>query len=112
MSAPIKPNHYPTVPESWTDDKDHRRKLAQAINGLLQGQGNNLDQVTLAANATETVLTHDRITERTVFQLMPRTASAAAAQAGIYVTTTKGSATLHHDSSPATDRTFGLVFFN
>jgi hypothetical protein len=105
-------DHFPIVPEHFGSEQEQRRKLAQAINGLLRGQANNTAEVTLAPNATETLVETEKIVESTVLVLTPRSASAAAAQAILWVETTKGSATLHHDSSPATDRTFGIVLHN
>jgi len=104
-------DHFPIVPESWSSPQEHLRKLSQAINGILRGQCNNTDEVTLDASVTETTLESEKIVQHTVVVLSPRTSSAAAVS-GLYITTTKGSATLHHDSSPATDRTFGVVLHN
>jgi hypothetical protein len=91
---------------------EHVRKVALVVNEALLGKTNNtIRELTLAANATETVIENDRYCYSTVVTLMPKTASAAAALAAgaVYITATNGSITIHHDASPDEDRTFGAV---
>jgi hypothetical protein len=93
-----------------TDEKEHRRKIASTVNQMLGGKMNCTGTLTLAATATATVLTDARIGPASVILLMPATASAAAAVAGLYVGARgKGSATLSHAAAPATDQRFGYA---
>jgi hypothetical protein len=100
---------YPGVDMDFLDEKEHRRKLAQAVNGLLLGQSNNVHSVTLTANATSTVLTRVGISPLASAFLSPMSASAAASLALVWASVARGEVTIHHDSSPATDRTFGVL---
>ena len=99
------------VPEWEGDDGAHRRKLAQAINRINSGKVNCVLDVTLRANATATPVVDPRIGPTSFLLWMPQTASASAAErAGIFVTgRMKGTATLNHASSTATDQTVSLV---
>ena len=90
-------------------DQDHRRELAQGGNDRLQGRSNNRLVKTLATGATATVIENARITSETVVTLTPRSQSAANST-GIFYTTEDGKITIHHDSSLAADRTFGIAF--
>ena len=107
---------YPAVPEVGVNDTEHRRKLARAVNGVLQGKMNAVSTVTLTANSATTTLTDDRITPKSYIGFMPTTANAAAALANLYVTnristngTTIGNATLNHANNAQVDRTFTIV---
>jgi len=90
--------------------EEHTRIIAQTVNGMLRGRSNNTTTVTLAANATETVIEDDRYTRDTIPLLVPQSASAAAA-VGVYAVGSAGKITIGHDSSESTDRTFGVVYF-
>lgn len=71
--------------------------------------------VTLTPSATSTTLTDKRIFYFSHVTLEPTTASAATAKLtspGIYVVTTKGSATINHPSNAATDQTFSVLIYN
>ena len=107
---------YPAVPDVGVDEKEHRRRLARAINGLLQGKMNAVTTVTLTANSATTTLTDDRITPKSFIGFMPTTANAAAALANLYVSnrmstngTVIGNATLTHANNAQTDRTFTVL---
>lgn len=92
--------------------REHARKNALLIRELLNGKSNNaLVSVTLIANSTETEITRSRVCCDTVVTASPKSASAAAALASgaLWFETTHGKVTIHHDSQPDTDRTFGLV---
>lgn len=90
---------------------EHRRKLAQSIRGLLNGKMNNIQEVTLAADATQTVVKAANATANSEILLTPKSASAAAALSTLWVQPGNGEVTLNHDASPATDRVFGLAGF-
>ncbi|MEM5294246.1 hypothetical protein VSR82_07870 [Burkholderia sp. JPY481] len=103
---------YPGVVLALSNEKEHRRQLAQALNNQLQGKLNVVIQVTLAANATSTTVTDNRIGASTGLFFSPLTSDAAAALSGLYVNAaaqTKGSATLQHASSASVDRTYNVL---
>jgi hypothetical protein len=96
----------------WRGREDeHRRKLAQSIRGLLNGKMNNVSEVTLVPDATQTVVTALNATANSEILLTPKSASAAAALSSLWVQPGNGEVTLNHDASPATDRVFGLAGF-
>ena len=102
-----------SVPEFWAGaDSEHRRKMALAINGLLQGRLNSHFTVTLTPDATETELRYTDSRPGVTMLLTPNSPTAAASQAAgtIWVETQTGKAIIHHDASPATDRRFFAVF--
>jgi len=92
--------------------EEHIRKVALISREMLLGKTNNAEAVTLTANATETKIAKDRVCCDTVVTLSPRSESAAAALASgtVWVEANYGEITIHHDSQPDTDRTFGAVF--
>lgn len=86
------------------------RRVAAAVNALLQGRSNNTGTVTLTPAATSTALSDPRIGGGSTILFMPRTANAAAALSGLHVATLgKGTATLAHASNAQTDRVFGYA---
>lgn len=89
-------------------EKDPRR-LAVAINGIIDGRLDAYGQVTLTANAASTVVTNDRVTDFSTINLTPVTANAAAelGAGGMYVSAKAiGSFTITHANNAQTDRTF------
>ena len=97
----------PPLPLDWSDANEHRRKIADTLNDVLDGKINAIGSVTFAANATSTALTDPRIGTGSVILLMPRTANAATAMNTWHVSArTKGQATLAHANNAQTDRTF------
>lgn len=95
------------VPEYLPDEKQHRKRLAKAVNQLTQGKMNVRLAVTLRASQTTTVINDARIGFYSWLGFMATTASATAAiAAGIYVASQQtGQATLTHASNAATDQT-------
>lgn len=86
------------------------RSIVERINMLLAGKMNAVTTVTLAAGAATTTLTDSRIGGQSIILLSPRTASAAAAMAAVYVSAkAKGSATLTHGNTADVDRTFDVL---
>lgn len=93
---------YPAVPEMLGDEKEHRRKMALAINTLNQGKSNCTLDVPITPSAATTDIVDPRIS---VFSaISPATAFSAAGAsdiaAGIYVTNlNNGSATINHQNA-------------
>ena len=101
---------FPTPPEFLPDGAEHRRQIARALRGLLEGKANVTLDVTLAANAAGTSVSDARIGFYSALILVPLTADAAAALPTTYVGAQgKGTATLNHAASAQTDRSFRLV---
>lgn len=101
---------YPLAPQTFPNEKEHRRLIASAANLALQGKLNAVTKVTLAASATTTTLTDARIGANTWLGFQPTTADAAAALSGLYVSAQqKGQATLTHASTASVDRTFSVL---
>jgi len=101
---------FPAVPTSWGKVEEWLAKSALAVNGLLQGKSNNVDEVTLAVSpATTTVITNRRITPDTMIVLTAKTANAAGAVATLRFAATLGQITLTHAASAAADRTFAYA---
>ena len=101
---------YPLVQETMPNEVEHRRQLAQGVNGARQGKLNAVTQITLTASSTTTTLTDARIGSTTGIFFSPLTADAAAAIGGLYVSSQqKGQATLTHASTASIDRTFNVL---
>lgn len=95
------------APVNWRDSAEHRRKLAEAANASLDGQGFNAGLITLTASSTTTVVTDLRAGVDSVITFMPKTANAASALSGLYVSSRgKGTFTITHASTATTDRDF------
>lgn len=103
-------NNYPTVnPNGQSSPRD----TANVINGALEGKLNCLFDGTLTANAGSTTFTEatapgaSRIAPDSFVGWMPRTANAAAALSGMYVSAqANGSVTITHANNAQADRTF------
>ncbi len=94
----------PHAPPEW--DRKWAERVAYAVNTAVMN-GNCTNGFTLEPNVTTTTMTDTRIHPDVVIGFMATTASAAAAQASIYVTDIgKGTATIHHASSADIDQTF------
>lgn len=86
------------------------RVVIERINRILQGKLNAVTTVTLTAGATSTTLTDSRISAESFIGLTPTTANAATATAVLRVSAkTSGSATLTHNSTADTDRTYDVL---
>lgn len=98
---------YPIAPIDWPDPEEHRRKLAETVNGAMRGKTNNTLSITLAAGAATTVVTDERITANSCIPLAPLTANAAGALATTYWSAlANGTGTLTHANNAQADRTF------
>ena len=102
---------YPGVDLEHADEKEHRRLMAQALNGLLEGQSNNGFKMTLTPGGTGTLYNRIGIAATSVPVLTPMTASAAQALAAgtVWATVTRGALTIHHGTGIGTDLTFGVA---
>lgn len=101
---------YPSAPEAWNNDVEHRRKIARTANLALGGKLNAVMTLTLAANSPTTSVTDQRIGADTFFGFQPLTADAAAALSSLYVSSqANGVATLTHANNAQTDRTFNVL---
>lgn len=109
----LQTQSFQAVPEFLPDEKEHRRQIARAVRGMIQGKINVVFPVTLRASQTTTTIQDSRISAYSaVVPAMATTANGAAAiAAGIYVTNlmpqtanTPGSAIIHHASNAATDQ--------
>ena len=97
------------TPVTWHDATEHLRKLAESVNGIIDGRSNAYGTVTLDANQATTTLTDRRIAPDSCIGLMPETANAAAeiGAGTFYVSArTSGSATLTHANNAQADRTY------
>jgi len=95
-----------TVPVFQVDETKHRRALGNWSLEVNQGRINNAGSVTLGSATVQTVVADMRVGVNSFVGMMPTTANAASAQAGLYITTAAGSFTIHHASSASTDRIF------
>ena len=102
---------YPTAPQAMSNEVEHRRKIAQTANLALGGKLNATSpSVTLTANSSTTTLIDDRIGANTYIGFQPKTANAAAALSGLYVSSqANGTATLTHANNAQSDRTFNVL---
>ncbi len=98
----------PNAPVDWHDAAEHRRKLAELINHLLQMM--EPGSVTLTANSATTTLSDRRIGANSYIDFMPTTDNAATAMANLNVSSRgKQTATLTHANTADTDKTFEYV---
>jgi hypothetical protein len=101
----------PPVPERATGSMEAWVvQIARTLNLVLRGKVNAVTSITLTANATSTTLIDDRIGASTYVALVPLTSSSTAIDIAPYVSArTRGSATIAHGSSPATDLEFSVL---
>lgn len=105
---------YIPAPEVLPDEKEHRRKLAKAINAAVNGRINAVTTITLTANAATTTLTDSRISVSSFIGLTPRTANAAAelGNGTLYIADAgrlNGSAVITHANNAQTDRNYTVL---
>jgi hypothetical protein len=103
---------FPNVPPLHSNEKEHRKQLADALNRINSGKFNATIDLTLNANQTTTTLTDPRIfSTSAVIPAMATTANAATAiKNGIWISgAVKGSCTVNHASSANTDQTIRFV---
>ncbi len=85
------------------------RSIVERVNAALAGRLNTVTSVTLTAGATSTTLTDPRISAVSYLGLTPLSATAAAATSLYVSARTKGAATLTHNNTADTDRTFSVL---
>lgn len=91
-------------------DEQQLQRVAESINGLIDGKLDVTGTLTLEDGATTTVVSDNRFESNMVPLLIPTTANAADALATTYLTDrAKGSFTLAHANTADTDRTFLYV---
>lgn len=98
------------APLDFTDAREHRRKIAQAVNQALEGKVNSVGIFTLTINVATTVLDDTFITPNSAILVMPATANAAGELATMYFGTVGNqTATITHANNAQADRTFRYV---
>ncbi len=91
----------------------HPRRIANALNNVIDGRTDNYGTCTLSASTVQTVvsLAQSQVSENSTVILTARTANAAAALATTYVSgKSNGSFTLTHASNAQTDRIFDYAW--
>ena len=96
---------YPKVPITWNPGEEHRRRLAEGINALMDGRVNSTGSLTFTANVGSTTVTDVKCSVNSVPLLVPTTQLAAQAEWWV-PTVTDGSFNVSHGTSSATTRTF------
>ncbi len=95
------------IPTRGLTDAQQLQRVAESINGLIDGKLDVARIVTLDAGVTSTAVDDNRFESNMIPWLTPTTANAAAALATTYVSArTKGGFTLTHANAGTTDRTF------
>ena len=105
---------YDDVPFDWTDEKEHRRMIARAINELRLGKIRSRGSFTLTANQATTTLTDANIGPDSAVIPFAETANAATEMGNgtIYINShDNGTATINHANNAQTDRTFRYAVF-
>lgn len=101
---------YPGLQPAMGDPQRHLQRVAEVINRINSGRINVTALLTLNSSATSTALNDNRITAQSFIQLMPLSASAATALAGVWFgVASNGTVTVHHGSSAATDMNFEVL---
>lgn len=97
-------------PVFWAGtDEEQIRKISFAVRHMMAGKTNNYFDVTLKADATQTVIERKRVNIDSKVSLTPSSANAASALASLWVAVSFGKITINHDSNAATDRTFACT---
>ena len=86
------------------------QRIAESINGLIDGKLDVTGTFTLEDGETETVVMDNRFESNMVPHWTPTTANAATAMTSLFLSARdKGSFTLTHDNTADTDRTYLYV---
>jgi len=99
-------------PESWADAKEHSRKIAQSVRGVMDGQLNNHYSVTLEAGTTQTDVVYPTARPGVTVLLTPQNQLAASFQRAndVWTTSEIGKVTIHHASAAGGEQ-FSLAIF-
>ena len=97
-------------PEFWHESGEHSRKIAQAVNGILNGQINNAFSVTLEAAESQLTVPFPPARSGGSALLFPQNASAAelARTTDVFATTSVGQVVITHGTATGGER-FSLV---
>ncbi len=100
-----------TAPVNWRDSKEHRRLIANAVNGILDGHTNNAGEVTLNPTPSTTTVVNDaRAGVDSVILFMPLTYNAAQEISTMYVSSRgAGTFTITHSNNENEDLDFAYV---
>ena len=98
------------IPRFWTGQEEmNRRIVGKCLDELQVGKTNNTYMVTLAVDpATTTVFESDRLTPDSEIFWVAKTLHAGLVPI-LYIEVSTGTATIFHDASGFTDRTFALL---
>jgi hypothetical protein len=98
------------VPLRFDNEKEHRERLAQAVNQIDEGKTSNSGSFTVSQSTTTTTVSDPRAGIDTKVFFSPTTASAATEIATMYHSGSgKGEFTVTHSNSAVADRTFNYV---
>ena len=101
-----------SVPEFWRGKpEEHSRKLAQALNGMLDGQTNNQFTVTLEAGKTQTEVAFLPSRPEVAVLVTPQNQPAAALMrtTDVYAEADTGKVRIKHDASAVGTEKFSLI---
>lgn len=102
----------PRVATRAVESAQQLQRLAESVNGLIDGKLDVIGSVTLTANAASTAVVDTKFESVMVPVMIPTTANAAAALATTYLSArTNGGFTLTHANNAQTDRSFLYVRF-
>ncbi len=83
------------------------QRIAESVNGLIDGKADMAGSVTLTANSATTTVTDNKFESNMVPVFVPTTANAAGALSGMYLSArANGEFTLTHANNSQTDKTF------
>ena len=90
-----------SAPEFWHEEKEHARKLAQAVNGILNGKTNNAFTVTLDAGSTTTSVDFSPARDGGSAMFFAQNGSAAELirTTNVYASTSSGQVTVTHGAA-------------
>ena len=98
------------APVTWRTPEEHRRILAERINGLIDGMTNAAGTVTLTVSSATTVVTDARVGADSVITFMPTTLNEANEMSTLRVTSRgDGTFTITHTNTAEADRTFAYA---
>ena len=90
-----------SAPEFWYEGREHSRKIAQAVNGILNGNTNNTFRVTLEAGTTSTTVPFPPAREGGSVLLFPQGDSAAelVRTTNVYASASSGEVVITHGAA-------------
>lgn len=93
-------------------DKQQLQRVAESVNGLIDGKLDVVGSVTLTPNSATTVVADNKFESIMVPVFVPTTANGAAALTGMYVSSRgEGTFTLTHGNTAQTDKSFLYLRF-